>query len=285
MLRMRLRLPLQNPNLSKVLVPARLAAGAEIELAQGSHEVLVGGRSVPSEPLQGVCLCHFPIRGVAQYASKIAMGYLQYCATPHWDRAQGFHYIEPFRILKEGLEQLARSMEASSRRYSLEKGVAFTSEPEDAPLRYDGGPLTLTATREDPMASVLQYAETVAAQRAVLLERAAALHAAFIGALPRKSVAAPSRAEDGGPDLPFDLKGLQLELRAITERRDRFLEDKVLMERRLADVEAELTGLQEALYGQEVELSSRTFRIARRVRNTLKEVGLTAVAQRLLRAP
>ena len=285
--RLRLRLPLQDPDLSKVLVSARLMAGPEVELEQGNHGVLVEGRKVPSEPLHGVCLCHFPIRSVAQYASKIAMGYLQYRATPHWDRWAGFHYTEAFRTLVEGVDQLAAAMEATSLRYSLRDGAPSPPAPALAPLRYDGGPLTLPLSREDPLSSMLRFAEILAGQRAALLEREAVLYSVVTRAAPGESVAARWRpTDDVGPcrrDLQLAVEELARDCTALAEQRDEWLGAKALAERRLAGLEAELTRLRAILSARETELSSRTFRVARRVRDMCIQIGLPAVAHRLFR--
>lgn len=214
------RLPPLSPDHVKVIVPAALAAEPEAALAQGSHTLLHGGVPLASEALEGVNLCHFPVRGVEQFASKIAIGYLQYCATPHWNRAEGFHYIELFRLLAGGAEQFAQALEIASRRYSLETQVPLCAADRDAPLRYVGGPLTLAGRREETLSTVLEYAESLANDRARLVER-----------------------EDA--------------LTAILAQRDRLLDDRAFLERRAADLEAELAILRETLYAQRARPGAR----------------------------
>ena len=77
------------------------------------------GEVLPTQALDEVALCHFPVRSVAQYASKVAVGYLQYSAMGDWDRQVGRQYVEPFRALVTGgLPELERRMSADSRNYS-----------------------------------------------------------------------------------------------------------------------------------------------------------------------
>jgi hypothetical protein len=156
--RMRLRMPATS-DLGKVVVPARLVVGGGVELAQGSHSLLRNGQALPAQPLSAVRLCHFPIRSVEQYAGKVAVGYLQYSAKPGWDRNMGRQYIEPFRLLAQGVDQLAQSMTATSRRYGQKEEIG---QPQEAPLRYQGGPLSLTRARGSMLANVLHCAEAIA---------------------------------------------------------------------------------------------------------------------------
>src|SRR5262249_43259500 len=137
-----------------------------IDLTQGNHAVHCDGRPVPALPLDSVALCHFPIRSIQQYAAKIALGYLQYCATPHWDPRIGHHYIEPFRQLTGGLDQVAAAMARDSRRYSLKEDASDPGEPREAPLRYAGGALSFTPRGVNLLANILLSAEAIARERA-----------------------------------------------------------------------------------------------------------------------
>src|SRR5436190_589434 len=154
-LRMRWRMPPSPDFLCKVLVPGKLVAGSRaIELEQGSHAVRLNGQRLPAQLLRSISLCHFPIRSAAQYAGKIAVAYLQNAATPGWDRNFHFHCIEPFRLLTQGFDQFAQTMPLASRRYSLREDDQDLGEPEEAPLRYRGGPLSLTTSRDTMLANV-----------------------------------------------------------------------------------------------------------------------------------
>lgn len=159
--RMRLRMPPSPDHLDKVLIPARPLIDG-IVLAQGNHDLLLNGEILPSRRLDSVALCHFPIRSLQQYAAKIAVGYLQYAATPGWDRKVGFHYIKPFRILSQDVEEFARSATAQSRHYSLSDDWPNEEQPRDAPLRYLGGPLQFVASPKPILANVLHCAEAIA---------------------------------------------------------------------------------------------------------------------------
>jgi hypothetical protein len=159
--RMRLRLPPSPPRLDKVLIPAKWPA-EQMEVTQGNHALLRNGSEVPKRRLDGVRLCHFPIRTMSQYAGKIAVGYLQYAALSHWDRQIGFHYIEPFRLLKEQPDEFYQTLSARSLRYSLFESDDDSSPPRDAPLDYRGGKLRFSSQRSSPVSHILSYAETVA---------------------------------------------------------------------------------------------------------------------------
>jgi Glycosyl transferase family 2/Alpha 1,4-glycosyltransferase conserved region len=173
-LRLRLRMPPSPEELGKLLIPARLVSDGIAALTQGSHELRRRDEAHAAQLLDSVCLCHFPIRTVAQYAGKIAVGYLQYMATPHWDRLAGFHYLEPFRLLTESVDRFAQTMTAQSQRYSLDDSWPAVGAPRDAPLHYRGGPLSLTPVRDTMLANVLLHTETIAETLAALRAAVAA---------------------------------------------------------------------------------------------------------------
>ena len=117
---------------------------------------------IPGQPIDSVRLCHFPIRSIEQYAGKIAVGYLQYAATPGWNRRAGFHYLEPYRLLSAGLDGFTEAMERDSRRYSFDPDWPDLGEPRNAPLDYRGGSLTSTHNPASALGSVMHCAETIA---------------------------------------------------------------------------------------------------------------------------
>lgn len=160
-IRLRARLPPRD-DLNKVLVPARLVTDG-VWLSQGNHDLARDGELLTAEMVDDVQLCHFPIRSVPQFASKVVIGYLQYSAMPYWDRKDGFQFQEPFRQLANGVERLASHMEAYSRSYSLNDDQGLNLQSIEAPLRYAGTPLTLTPPRRDRLlANILDCAETIA---------------------------------------------------------------------------------------------------------------------------
>jgi hypothetical protein len=159
--RMRFRMPPSPARLNKVLIPANWPV-EQLELTQGSHAVLRNGQALPMQALDGVRLCHFPIRTRSQFAGKIAIGYLQYTAMSDWDRHDGFHYIESYRLLKEEPEQFYRNLAVQSRRYSLYPTDPDPGPPKDAPLDYRGGDLRYVIERRPELSSALDQAEAVA---------------------------------------------------------------------------------------------------------------------------
>ena len=159
--RLRLRLPPRDDH-NKVIIPARLIEDG-ISLSQGNHHLERNGKSLPAQQVNDIQLCHFPIRSVSQFASKVVIGYLQYSAMPHWDRKAGFQFEEPFRQLAGGVEQLASRMESYSRSYSLSDDRVSSGEPVEAALRYAGASLSLTPLRPDRLlGNILDCAEAIA---------------------------------------------------------------------------------------------------------------------------
>jgi hypothetical protein len=161
--RLRLRLPPSEQR--KLLVSAKLVDDG-ISVAQGNHFLRRNGKRLPVTPLDTVRLCHYPIRSPAQYAGKIAVGYLKYAAWPEWDRRLGFHYIAPYQaLLAGGMEALERRMSSDSRTYSApgERDLS-EGEAQDLPLDYRGGPLTLPFTVETPLQNVLRYSQALAGE-------------------------------------------------------------------------------------------------------------------------
>jgi glycosyltransferase involved in cell wall biosynthesis len=166
-LRMRLRMPASPASLNKVVIPTSWPA-EQLELTQGSHAVLHNGRPLPTEILDEVRLCHFPIRSKAQFAGKVAIGYLQYAAMSDWDRHDGFHYIESFRLLKQQPEQFYRNLPDQSRRYSLYPTDPDPGHPVDGPLRYRGGDLLHVFEQRSGLSIALDHAEAVATRLAAV---------------------------------------------------------------------------------------------------------------------
>ena len=149
---------------SKLLIHAQFVSETAV-LSLGSHLLMNGRLPVSTQPLDLVRLCHYPVRNVAQYASKIAVGYLQYLATPDWDRGPGFHYIKPFQELSKcGLRGIADRMRQDSLFYSIDDRDRTKDSPQgvDAPLNYLGGPLTQTPREHSILTNVLEHAESMA---------------------------------------------------------------------------------------------------------------------------
>jgi hypothetical protein len=239
-LRLRARLPPLPPaaRSNKLLVPAWLV-DASTRLSQGNHQLVRNGEVLPTRALDAVALCHFPVRSVAQYASKVAVGYLQYSAMADWDRQIGRQYIEPFRaLLTGGLPELERRMCADSRNYLSGEGApdGDAVEPRDAPLRYRGGPITLTRSREVFLPNVLHYAEAIAK---ALADNSSRREQAVAG-----------------------------------DRPDCIAEDNPVLRMRLSQLELELAAARKTIFLQSVRLSSRTFRLIDRVHRRLAKMGL-----------
>ena len=169
--RLTIRLPQRSDHRKVLLIPAALVRGRAVRLWEGNHGLTLDGRIQEPVVLDEVSLCHFPIRSLAQYASKIALGYLQYAALPGRDPEHGFHYRAPFRLLVTGVERFAADMEMQSRRYSARPELELPDEGAHAPLRYMGGPLTVAPKTTHPLSNVLLYAEASAARSLDLVDQ------------------------------------------------------------------------------------------------------------------
>jgi glycosyltransferase involved in cell wall biosynthesis len=171
-LRQRFCLPTRSDH-TKLLVHAEFVS-ATAELTLGNHLLVDNGRPLRTQPLDCVRLCHYPIRSIAQYASKISIGYLQHMATP--DRSPGdlFHYTKPFQELVElGLHRISERMKQDSLCYAVKeaekaRAAGLTIE---APLNYLGGPLTMGQGEGSFTSNLLRYAEMVATEFANVKKR------------------------------------------------------------------------------------------------------------------
>jgi glycosyltransferase involved in cell wall biosynthesis len=253
-LRLRMRLPPQpRMTLGKVLAPAALLADGKIELWQGNHGISRDGRELPSQLLESVNLCHFPIRSVAQYAGKIGVGYLQYSAMAHWDRAMGVHYLQPFQMLCRGLDALAQTMEANSYRYSMEDTEPVSGEVVNAPLCYAGDGLTLTGRRQDPLLNVLRCAEAIAVQCAKYAEGNADLHSTLAIATPELADASPHQR----------IAALQEGVRTARTARDSALRSRLAL----------------SLEFEQLQKNYTASRLVEQVRASAEQARLTAVSE------
>ena len=150
----------------KVLIPAAAGASDEAIMWQGNHAVSVRGMRIPAVDRRDIRLCHYPIRSVSQYASKMAIGYLQYAAFADRTAGMGFQYDEPFRLLKTGWAEFSAQMERQSRAYSLAGSEDVDETPSTAPLHYAGGALEFTRDRDQFLSNLLHYVEALAEQSA-----------------------------------------------------------------------------------------------------------------------
>jgi hypothetical protein len=240
-LRMRFRLP-PRPDMMKVLVPAHLV-DENVRLQQGNHGLIRGEEVFPAHPLTSLGICHFPIRNLVQYASKVVVGYLQYSALPRWDRTLGFHFVEPFHtLLADGLDGLERRMAMDSLHYSELSQSSNVAEPTEAPLRYTAGPLTFTSPLQEKfLRNILRHAETIAQEQAAIINRSETRfreHAAML---------------------------------AISQQ---VADDKAAVDRRLAELEIELLATREVNFVQRERLSSRSYRFLELVYRRLAALGM-----------
>jgi hypothetical protein len=161
------------PELVKVLVPRQLAARPGAGLASGNHQLLIDGEPCPTAQSQAY-LAHFPIRSPGQYLAKVAITALQYRAMPGRDPRVGGQYRKPFETLKRDPTAFKESFLQAGHFYPLFPMKEEKQATVVDPFPYRGGPLVHTAAGNDDergWCSVLAYAENLASEYAVLLQR------------------------------------------------------------------------------------------------------------------
>jgi hypothetical protein len=166
-IRQRFRNPPRSDS-TKLLIHAQFAEG-RFEITLGNHALLKDNAPVASKRLELVGLCHYPVRSINQYVSKIAVGYLQYAATPGWERETGFHYVKPFKeVATSGMDGVMQRMTQDSRFYGVRESERLGEYPEavEAPLNYLGGRLTCTPQRMSHLPNLLRHAEFMATRLA-----------------------------------------------------------------------------------------------------------------------
>jgi glycosyltransferase involved in cell wall biosynthesis len=173
LLRIRHRLPAEDGDWFKVVVPGSLAGDIRSVLEQGSHAVRIEGARVPAEELDGLRMAHLPIRSGGQALAKMIVGQLQYVATPGREPGWGFQYANAFeQLVRDPVGFYARASELA-RRYGQPTGQRDDGLVDD-PHPYLGGRLRLTPEIDDlqrAAQAVFSYAEQLA-RRVCELERA-----------------------------------------------------------------------------------------------------------------
>jgi len=263
-IRLRWRLPPRSDH-NKVLVRAA-SVDDTTGLAQGNHALVCADSVVETLPTRSIRLCHFPIRSVQQYASKMAIGYLQYLALPDWNRGMGFHIFGPFEtLLSGGLEALRARMLEDSRRYgALDDLGQRDTVAVEKPLRYLGGSLKLGGANVDCLQNILHFGEAIAKDRANLARRNL-VHSAdedFTASVtPLQSTVDRVLNNPSSPDVSPAL------LREMVRLKD----ENDILDARLAATEIKLFDAQQELSRM---LNSRTFRLATRINKALRAWGI-----------
>jgi glycosyltransferase involved in cell wall biosynthesis len=137
---------LKNENtLVKIIIPASLALGADVVLAQGNHQLLINGAPIAPVLRNECCLAHFPGRSPDQFAAKVVEKRVQYLAMMHRDPDWGVHYQAPVAQLRDDPQRFeAKYWDLSLGRSSFDGDWAPPEIVRD-PLAYLGGELKYTA--------------------------------------------------------------------------------------------------------------------------------------------
>jgi exopolysaccharide biosynthesis predicted pyruvyltransferase EpsI/glycosyltransferase involved in cell wall biosynthesis len=163
---------------AKVIVPAEIARKQGVVLEQGNHKVFRNSSHVESEPAgDEYFLAHFPIRSVGQYSAKVAIGWLQYLATPGRPDTWGYHWRDAFERLISDAASFAGDFAQEVSRFSSTRAEVADATVSEGPADYLGGELKYPpdpSSNSHQFEELLRYAE-VQARRIAQLSKDGAL--------------------------------------------------------------------------------------------------------------
>jgi len=157
---------------AKVVVPAEIARKQGVVLDQGNHNVFRNSSHIDSEPAgDQFFLAHFPIRSVGQYSAKVAIGWLQYLATPGLPETWAYHWRDAFERLKSDAASFAADFDQEVWRACADSAEIAEPLASEGPADYLGGELKYTpepANNSYQFEQLLLYAEVQARRIAQL---------------------------------------------------------------------------------------------------------------------
>lgn len=172
--RIRHRLSREPRPIRKVAVPAALMASEDAYFTTGNHAFVHRGKVIKPRDCETVKLAHFPIRSVEQAMAKVAVGALQFLATPELCTARHHHLFSAYELLKRSPESFGASLPELAVAYQRRPGDLVPLELILDPAPYFGTALIMTPSRPGcsyPIAQVLAQAEDMAVRQAVLLSQ------------------------------------------------------------------------------------------------------------------
>jgi glycosyltransferase involved in cell wall biosynthesis len=167
--RLRHRLVVEATPREKTIVPRQVAKQSNVIITQGNHAVWMEDHRLKPVPIEDAYLAHIPVRSPTQFASKIAIGHLQYLAMYEREDRWGWHYRIPYELLKADPAKFAKSLREAALRFAVPAENDFVPETVIDPIPYRGGELSFTPTAKEEVQSlrlVLEYAENLAQQYA-----------------------------------------------------------------------------------------------------------------------
>jgi hypothetical protein len=153
----------------KTMVPDRVAKRSNVTITQGNHAIWMDGHRMKPVPVEEAYLAHIPVRSPAQFASKIAIGYLQYLAMSEREERWGWHYEAPYRLLKSDPITFIEGFREAALRFAVPVESDFVPETVLDPIPYRGDELSFTLTSKgqgQTFRAVLEYAESLSGQYA-----------------------------------------------------------------------------------------------------------------------
>jgi glycosyltransferase involved in cell wall biosynthesis len=174
--RMQVRMPPRIDSAKAIVPRAALRGDREARLLNGNHGLYRHGERVAVAYYEQLPLCHFPIRSIQQFVSKVVINHLRYATLPNNHRPEvGFQYKKPFDLTKGSIEQMLpriiEEMERESPVYALQNGGMMIGQIADRPLDYRGGPLLYSNRPTSALTNIIGLAERFAHRIAALEEQ------------------------------------------------------------------------------------------------------------------
>jgi hypothetical protein len=178
LLRMQHRRTEEDPQFSKVLIPAAVLREGRLTLPIGNHEVLVEREGVlcrcPAAAASGLALAHVPVRSHAQLERKILLGWPSNVARPDRQLNDCYHWKTLFEQCKEGSLH-EKNLTDIALRYTSQKETVSASlahDPIPLPRGMRSVTATITSTGSDPSKTTSMLADSA---ETLALELAASL--------------------------------------------------------------------------------------------------------------
>ena len=152
---------------SKIMVPKSIVKDdRKASLRLGNHHINSKKRVEHGIKIDGIFLCHYPIRSIQQFLAKCAINHLRLLSIPpsaNRPASAGFQYRGALNCLfNEGSDSFIRYMERESTAYALQAGGGMQGQVAINPLLYRGGSLKHPSVSQNALAMIVCQAEMFA---------------------------------------------------------------------------------------------------------------------------
>lgn len=161
------RLAHERHGCSKIAVSREFAAATGRSIANGNHGIVADGpppTALPGARLDPgtVAIAHVPVRSAAQFATKIAVGWLATLASRAYGGLDSFHWKEAFGYLRSGRPLTPSQLTAFAANYGVphERWLPIDAiDMVDDPIAASVDPVYAHLAHCDPLPIVLAHAE------------------------------------------------------------------------------------------------------------------------------